>query len=241
MKAYLAVTRSPWCSYVFVLPLLVLYQGLALISNFGARRHVINGADALLQIFLSVIGLHGWIASWIVVAAVVGVMLYRSDQSGRKAGPPRDYFPLVLLESTVYALLFGSAVAAITSLILPFAPSLRLSGSVTWMQAFAGSLGAGLYEELVFRLILVGGGSALLRWAGMKDGAAGLIAVVGSSILFSLIHYVGPLGDLFTVPSFVFRMVAGILLAGLYLTRGFAVAAWTHALYDLFLLLIGRG
>jgi hypothetical protein len=51
---------------------------------------------------------------------------------------------------------------------------------------------------------------------------------------------VGPFGDRLEVGSFVFRTVAGLAFSGLYVTRGFGITAWTHALYDIFLL-VARG
>jgi hypothetical protein len=51
-------------------------------------------------------------------------------------------------------------------------------------------------------------------------------------VLFSGAHYVGPLGDSFALPSFTFRFLFGLALNVLFLWRGFGVAAWTHALYD---------
>src|SRR5438477_294116 len=44
-------------------------------------------------------------------------------------------------------------------------------------------------------------------------------------------------GDPLDVYSFVFRTIAGLFFSGLYLLRGFGITAWTHALYDVFLLL----
>ena len=70
----------------------------------------------------------------------------------------------------------------------------------------------------------------------LLSGAAGL-----ASFLFSLVHYIGPYADNLQLTSFTFRFVAGVILAGLFAVRGFAVAAWTHALYDVFLLLGGKG
>ncbi|HYE57311.1 MAG TPA: CPBP family intramembrane glutamate endopeptidase, partial [Rhodothermales bacterium] len=52
------------------------------------------------------------------------------------------------------------------------------------------------------------------------------------ALIFSAIHYVGPYGDPFTLPSFVFRALFGLALNAVYLLRGFGVAAWTHAIYD---------
>jgi hypothetical protein len=47
---------------------------------------------------------------------------------------------------------------------------------------------------------------------------------------------VGAYGDVFTVQSFTFRMIAGLFFSALYVLRGFGVDAWTHALYDVFLI-----
>jgi membrane protease YdiL (CAAX protease family) len=54
-----------------------------------------------------------------------------------------------------------------------------------------------------------------------------------TSVIFAAMHYLGPLGDRFTAASFVFRLLLGGVFAVLYRTRGIAVAAWTHALYDI--------
>jgi len=100
------------------------------------------------------------------------------------------------------------------------------------------SLGAGIYEELLFRVVLVG----LLAWGakkllGWRPLVAGIAATVLGAFIFSAFHYIGPFGDRFDVYSFVFRTIAGLFFSGLYLLRGFGITAWTHALYDVFLLL----
>lgn len=66
--------------------------------------------------------------------------------------------------------------------------------------------------------------------------ASGL-AVVISAVIFSAFHYLGPFGDPFDLQSFTFRMLSGLAFSGLFVLRGFGVTAWTHALYDSFLLL----
>ncbi|HEX7069526.1 MAG TPA: CPBP family glutamic-type intramembrane protease, partial [Rhodothermales bacterium] len=59
------------------------------------------------------------------------------------------------------------------------------------------------------------------------------------AIIFSAVHYTGPLGDPFTLSSFTFRFLFGLALNVLFLWRGFGVAAWTHALYDVFVVTRG--
>jgi hypothetical protein len=144
-------------------------------------------------------------------------------------------------ESVIYALLLGVVASALTSIlltgrlaILQGAPAEGFSMPVQLMV----SLGAGLYEELLFRVILVSGLAALgTKVFGWKTVPAGIFAAVVGAVIFSGFHYVGPYGDPFQVGSFTFRAIAGLLFSGLYLTRGFGITAWSHALYDVFLAL----
>jgi membrane protease YdiL (CAAX protease family) len=104
------------------------------------------------------------------------------------------------------------------------------------------SLGAGVFEELLFRVILV---TVLMRFARVVFGAgpraSAAFAVIGSAVLFSAFHYIGPFGDTLALPSFLFRMISGLLFSIIYVLRGFGIVAWTHALYDVGLLLLGAG
>src|SRR5437667_58773 len=68
--------------------------------------------------------------------------------------------------------------------------------------------------------------------------AAGVAATLGGAAIFSAFHYIGPYGDRLQLYSFLFRMIAGVFFSALYLVRGFGITAWTHALYDLSLLLL---
>jgi Type II CAAX prenyl endopeptidase Rce1-like len=105
-----------------------------------------------------------------------------------------------------------------------------------WTQ-FMVSLGAGLYEELLFRVLLVGAIAALgTRAFGWRPVTAGVVAVGAGAIIFSAFHYIGPFGEPLDAGSFTFRLIAGIFFSALFVTRGFGITAWTHALYDVFLL-----
>jgi membrane protease YdiL (CAAX protease family) len=232
---YWSATRAPRYSLLFALPLLLAYEGLArlLAGDEGIR----NGADVLLKsLFLLLGGRHG-LTIFAVLLLGTGMVLVGRDW--RKSGPPRGgYFLGMLGESLVYATLFGTVTATLTGLLL-HGPALLAIGqpyALGLPSQIMVSLGAGIYEELLFRVVLV---SALARLAtagfGWRPGPAGGFATLVGAFIFSAFHYIGPLGDPLQVGSFVFRMVAGVLLSGLYLTRGFGIAAWTHALYDVFL------
>jgi membrane protease YdiL (CAAX protease family) len=98
---------------------------------------------------------------------------------------------------------------------------------------FIGFCGAGLYEEVLFRLLLLPAVGWLIARLGATPPAAAVWAVLTTSVLFAAAHYVGPLGDTFDLHSFAFRTLAGLFFAILFLVRGFGIAAGTHAVYDM--------
>jgi membrane protease YdiL (CAAX protease family) len=98
----------------------------------------------------------------------------------------------------------------------------------------AVSIGAGLYEELVFRMFLIGAFTFILaELTSLRRGAAIATAVALSSIAFALYHpLAGPDG---TVPAtrIVFFLGGGLYFGLLYVQRGFGIAAATHAIFDI--------
>jgi hypothetical protein len=76
---------------------------------------------------------------------------------------------------------------------------------------------------------------------GLRRPTAGWAAAILAALLFSAFHYVGPYAYPLELQSFTFRFLAGLAFSGLYLVRGFGIAAWTHALYDVFLVLLSPG
>jgi hypothetical protein len=86
-------------------------------------------------------------------------------------------------------------------------------------------------------VLLAGGLFVVLRAAGAGWRLAGISATLISALIFSAFHYVGAYGDPWQLESFTFRFLAGIAFSALFLLRGFGIAAWTHALYDVFLTL----
>jgi len=91
-------------------------------------------------------------------------------------------------------------------------------------------------------VILVSGLAFLARRViGFVPGAANVAAVVLGALIFSAFHYIGPYGDDWQLQSFAFRFISGLMLSALYVVRGFGITAWTHALYDVFLTVMGVG
>lgn len=238
LRDYLDSSRSPRYAVLFAVPLLLGYEALALMlsqSDGGVR----NGADVLLKWLFVSVGGHLGILVFNLVLFGVGAWLVVRDRRAHP-GPLRiNVFAAMLAESAVLALLVGIVVGRLTTAVLHslILDPARLSTLSVPTQLML-SLGAGVYEELLFRVLLVGGLALLARRGfGWGSFGAGTFASVLGALLFSAFHYVGPYGDQFQAASFTFRALAGLVFSALYLTRGFGVTAWTHALYDIYVTL----
>jgi membrane protease YdiL (CAAX protease family) len=105
-------------------------------------------------------------------------------------------------------------------------------------RMFVGFMGAGIYEELLFRLMLMPVIAAVFRWCGVPLAWSLAGGAVLSSLLFSGAHHLGSQGEIFDWYPFIFRSVAGIFFSALFIYRGFGIAAGTHAAYDMLVGLI---
>lgn len=236
LRDYYTTSREARYSLLFALPLLLLYEGLAALSSHSAVAGVRNGADVLLKtLFLTLGGRYGLLLFGIGLLGVGGWLVLR-DQRRRRTPLSGRVFGGMLAESLVYAALLGNVVSLLTVWLLQGVPlAAATQGPVQTLPLntqLVVSLGAGLYEELLFRVLLVSGIVALGIRLGWSRRMAVGVGVVGSALIFSGFHYIGPYGDVLTLPSFTFRAIAGVVLSGLYVTRGFGITAWSHALYD---------
>ncbi|MEP7227262.1 MAG: CPBP family intramembrane glutamic endopeptidase [Gemmatimonadales bacterium] len=237
ISSYWRITRAPRYSLTFALPLLVAYEVLAFSLSHDEVSGVRNGADVLLKsIFLAMGGRSGLVVFGALLVGGGAWLVWQDYRRSRTLDP--RIFGLMAVESVVYALAFGLVIGRLTSLLLPGLSILWTGSANSWSlpTQLMISLGAGIYEELLFRVILVSGLALMARRAlGWSPTGSGVFAVVVGALVFSAFHYIGPYGDRFDLTSFTFRAIAGVLFSGLYLLRGFGITAWTHALYDVFL------
>jgi hypothetical protein len=238
--SYFAISRSHRYSILFALPLLLGYEALAAILARPGRPELRNGADAIFRgAFTAVAGVHGPL---IFMAAIIllGVGLVIRDLRASRDRIRPIVFLGMLGEAVLLAAVFGFVIGLTTAKLLGSLHALSLGPleQTSWSTRLMLSLGAGLYEELFFRVLLVTGIAAGARIVlGLSRRTAGIIAAVVGAFIFSAFHYIGPYGDRLQLQSFVFRMLSGLAFSALYLVRGFGITAWTHALYDAFLLL----
>jgi hypothetical protein len=245
MSNYFRLTRTQTYSLLFALPLLLLYEAGAAWLSRAEANSLRNGADVLLRTLLAAGGIQGTAAFAGVLLAIAAIVIFL-ERRRRKIPLRARYFLGMAMESVVLALLFGVVVGTLTQWVLQGAGfSLAIQenpmSALPLRDAVILSLGAGIYEELAFRVILVGGLVGIFRASGLERKRAGFIAAILAALLFSAFHYIGPYGDAWALQSFLFRALAGLAFSVLFLLRGFGITAWTHALYDIFLFLVGGG
>ena len=105
------------------------------------------------------------------------------------------------------------------------------------LQRVTLAIGAGIYEEFLFRVLLILLLSQIINFIFKWNFRfSRLIAMIISAGIFSSFHFLGEYGDYFSFNIFMIRFFAGIFLGILYFTRGFGIVAWSHSIYDLIVL-----
>lgn len=229
-NAYLDVTRRPLHSLLFLLPMVLAYEiGMAMTYSglpIGERRGL--AAEQLLHWFFSLFGATG---AYLPGAVLVAVLLGWHVASRH---------PWKVSLQPLLGMAGESVLLAIPLLLLhQWLPGLRATTAAapgvisSATQDLLLSVGAGIYEELLFRLIAI---TLLIllfvKTLGMKEVAGVALAVVISSLLFGLHHY-APIGEApWAVGTFAFRTAAGAYLAAVFVSRGFGLAVGCHVMYD---------
>lgn len=217
--------HPPWwghgelaASLVLVFPLLLIYQVGVLFAG------TVNGADVVTRLLFTALGRPAYLALHALIAVGFLLLLRRGD---RRATLRLEIAGPVILEAALYALTLG----ALISLFLERVLGLGLSSA-----SVIGALGAGVHEELVFRLALLGGlvaaaaGSPALA---RRPRFAVLAALALSSLAFSAAHHLGAYGEPWTTHAFAFRALAGVAFGLIFWFRSLAHAVYAHAIYDL--------
>ena len=229
--SYFLQTRSSFYSFLFTIPLFFIYEVGILFLSKDDILVVRNGADFLMRSILESFGIFGLygLGAIFLIGFIITYIYFFNDKSNKSIRP--DYLFIMVFESVCWALV-------LYFLLSKFMLVLMNPIGKTITQQVTLAVGAGIYEEFLFRVMLISGLTGIIGfvflWSEKVRKAAALIIAAG---IFSAFHFVGDYGDFFSMELFLLRFFAGIVLGILYIARGFGITAYAHSIYDLIVLI----
>jgi len=248
--SYLESTSRPLYGLLFLLPLMVIYEVGTLWVNTEQVAEILIHKRIIAFIWLSNVA--EWLGlgpglTWLFPALVVVIILLCWHLVRRHPWKIRvDWLAWMVAESILLCvplLVLNATIGSSTVMatLQGQEPATTTAGESFITHVVTG-IGAGIYEELVFRLILFGLILMILEdLLKIKSHIATLTAVGISAVLFSLYHYFTidaggfrVIGT-FDLSGFVFRILAGMYFAFVFRYRGYGITAGAHAAYDILL------
>lgn len=243
-----AARRRLSVSLLAMLPLFVIYEWAraAAAANGDAWR---NTSEVF---FSKPIELLGGGAEWrmALVALVMCAAGFRVWQVGVRWG---EGVLWSLIEGAAFGILLGPVMMLLLGGVFDWLPEAQLGTTAAPPLSLAGlELSGAVWEELLFRFIVMLAVYQLGRWAfrfldsdevERSRWPAEVLAVVLSSLAFAASHlesvvgWLGYGGEPYDFTLFAWRAFAGLWLATIARARGLGVAAWTHAVFNLGLIL----
>ena len=238
---YWSTAKEPWPSLLFILPFLFVYEiGTCVTFRAGGFR---NGADLWFRQLGSELG---FTVDWAFPLLAPILLLIWQIAARRPWKWNLETLGGMLAESLIFAMALIFIGQVIAAAFPGQVPPVQQIGSLPRAISFVG---AGIYEEMLFRLAMIPLFAIALKLLLIPHRVAVFFALVGASLVFALAHYVDSLnviapgdlaqaiGVLLASPelwfSFTFRFLAGIVFSTLFLVRGFGIAVGSHILYDL--------
>ena len=227
MNSYWRSTRSPLYSFLFTIPLFLIYEIGILLTSADDILVLRNGADALMRQILEIFGVSVlyWIGGLFFLGFIITFILQRKYWEETQIHG--DYLLLMMGESVLWSVIIYLFMTNVFLLLM------NPTGSML-VQQVTLAVGAGIYEEFLFRVLLIAGISAILgfifQWSEKTRNWSAMVIAAG---IFSSFHFIGEYGDFFSFNIFMIRFLAGIALGTLYFLRGFGITAWSHAIYNL--------
>jgi hypothetical protein len=233
LREYARESARPLVSMAFIAPFLCVYEfGVVLLGPHALR----NGVDMWLRRLLELVGFGQYFLLPVLTCSVLlGWHHTRRDQWQMHS----RVLTSMLLESIMFALiLFGMAHlqrAVCGSFSATAATTAQVWVPTGTLGRIIGYCGAGIYEELLFRMISLPIVASVIHRCGVPWRSSLGWSMVLTSLVFSAAHYefITAGGYSFDWYSFSFRFGAGLFFAALFVGRGFGIAAGSHAIYDM--------
>ena len=250
--SYFERTARPIYALVYLLGFLIFYEFSVILANpelLNKSLYIVQGgvvSFVWVQNLLHFFGFSDRMA-WLVTPAVVIIILVTLQIASRQPWRIllKDFLPitaeciLLAIPLIILGLFLNRSVTP--QCVISYSSSTASTAAHPLLVDITTAIGAGIYEELVFRLVLI---CLLMIFfetiLGLDHKNSVIISVIASAVLFSLHHHIvflnvqlSQTNEIFTLSKFIFRTLAGVYFAVIFAARGFAVTAGTHVFYDI--------
>lgn len=239
----------PFHVLAFLLPLLVAYElgSIFYLTDAAAGVHRTVEARRVMDDFFAVFGIVGYLVPGFAMATVLLVwhiisrdrwVLDFKTLGGMLAESIAWTLPLLVMAATIEHAR-GAVMEPGTRTLTWLFPLAAQGGEQIQGLSLGARLtlavGAGLYEEMLFRLV----GLALLHFIladliGVPKTWSSALAVVLAAVAFAVYHQPA-MSDW---PRITFYVLSGIYFGTVYALRGFGIVVGTHAMYDVLVLTV---
>ena len=230
LSTYFKVSSHKFNSAMIALIMLMLYE-VFIIWEPGSGQMIRNAPEAWLRTILYYLGISPYYITFALITfSLISIGLFYRPNIGNQ--------PKIFLLMMVEVVFLGAISGFVIQLMMYklFFSTTSLTGSLIGDMGLA--IGAGLFEELLFRVFI----TSFLIWVLTRlvkiKWLAVVLSIIIASFLFSISHYMGNASDQFEIYSFAFRFFAGVWFTALFSVRGFGIVSLTHAFYDIFVILL---
>lgn len=270
-ESYGDLSKRPLHILLFLLPLVLLYEIGAAVFLAGEGVIESIRAYRLLAEFFHRLGVSGLYLPGVAMVVVLLVWhLLRRDRWRARGGVllgmlAESLFwtpPLLVLGQMVRripnipdtARPIGAAaefaISSVGELAAPILGPALASASAAGGDAFAAltlparatlAVGAGLYEELLFRFVAISMFHFIaVDVGGLKHRTGNVVAVTLAALAFALYHDIAaPAGGVDLILA-GFYFVAGLYFGLIFVLRGFGIVVAVHVIYDMVVLLLQK-
>jgi len=227
-RQYLNSSKSLHYSIVLTLPAVAIYELGVFFLFHDSFFELRNSGEILVRSLFETLHLQDPLLVSALLGLVFIVVMVRGYRIEKKPGIHANYVVYMLLESMLWGSVIYIGLQLFTHIPLQvFTMEEKLSNINL-------AIGAGVFEELIFRLVII---SALLvileRGFIIQSRLAVPIAILISAVVFAAFHL---LMEPYSHPIFAQRVIGGIFLGTLYHVRGYGISVYAHIIYNFLVL-----
>jgi membrane protease YdiL (CAAX protease family) len=228
LRQYLTSSKSLHYSLILTLPALAIYEIGILILFRDSFFELRNTGEILLRSFFESLGLTNPLIVSVILMALFIVVMVRGYKIEKKPGIHANYIIYMLLESMLWGCFIFISLQLFNKLPLQL---ITMEDKISNINL---AIGAGIFEELIFRLVLIGAILIILeRGLSLTPRVAVPSAILLSALVFAAFHL---FMEAFSVSVFSQRVLGGSLLGSIYYARGYGIAVYAHIIYNILIL-----